>query len=200
MLVALTGAGISRSSGIPTFEEQPELRETLTRVFFDSQPEAFYEMYWKMVELMASVEPNPAHLALAKYNIPIITQNIDCLHQRAGSKEVVQIHGYYNEFICESCHGTYPLPEGSPVPYLCPKCSRVLKPKVVLYGEQLQAWEQAVSLAMIADTLLVVGTSLQVYPAAYLPQMVQERGAEVIVINEEADTRLPAFLAKFQAG
>ena len=199
MLVALTGAGISRPSGIPTFEEQPWLQKTLTREFFDSQPEAFYERYWQMVELMESVEPNRAHLTLAKYKIPIITQNIDCLHQRAGSEEVAQVHGYYSEFICEGCQGQASLPDGlRPIPYRCPKCREVLKPKVVLYGEQMRDWEWAVSLAAACDTLLVVGTSLQVYPAAYLPQMVQERGAEVVVINDNADTRVPAFFADYQ--
>jgi NAD-dependent deacetylase len=199
LLVAFTGAGISRPSGIPTFEEQPELQKALTRDFFDSQPEAFYEEYWKMVKLLESVEPNPAHLALAQHKVPIITQNIDCLHQRAGSSEIAQIHGYYNEFICERCQEAHCLPEDFPVPYLCPRCGSVLKPKVVLYGEQLLDWEQAISLAMAAEIMLVVGTRGQVYPAAYLPQMAQERGAEVIVINQEADTRLPALLTELQA-
>ena len=196
LLVALTGAGISRPSGIPTYEERPALRDSLSRDFFDAQPEAFYEEYWKMVKVMASARPNSAHLALAEYDVPIITQNIDCLHQRAGSKTVAQIHGYYNEFICERCHESYQLPENRPVPYLCPKCRSVLKPKVVLYGEQLQDWEEAVSLVLAADTLLVVGTSLQVYPAAYLPQLAEERGIKVIISNEAADTRVPAFLAE----
>lgn len=197
MIVALTGAGISRPSGIPTFEEQPGLQAALTRDYFDTRPEDFYEQYWQMVALMESVKPNPAHLALAKSKIPIITQNIDCLHQRAGSGELAQIHGYYDEFICERCQSIHNLPDGlKPIPYRCPQCESVLKPKVVLYGEQLLEWELAISWAQAADTLIVVGTSLTVYPAAYIPQIVKAQGGEVIIVNEAADTRLPALLAQ----
>ncbi|HOB21749.1 MAG: NAD-dependent protein deacylase [Firmicutes bacterium] len=200
MIVAFTGAGISKPSGIPTYEEQPALRDSLSRDFFDANPEEFYREYWKMVEVMERAEPNPAHLALAEYNIPIITQNIDCLHQRAGSRKVAQIHGYYNEFICENCQGSFPLPQERAVPYLCPVCKTVLKPKVVLYGEQLVDWEEAVSIATAAKTMLVIGTSLQVYPAAYLPQMAEGRGAEIVLINERADTLVPAYLEQLARG
>ena len=115
---------------------------------------------------MERAVPNLPIWPLAEYNIPIITQNIDCLHQRAGSRKVAQIHGYYNEFICENCQGSFPLPQERAVLHLCPVCKTVLKPKVVLYGEQLVDREEAVSIATAAKTMLVIGTSLQVYPCS----------------------------------
>lgn len=144
---------------------------------------------------LTKAQPNPAHQALAwleKADIlkAIITQNIDGLHRKAGSKKVVELHGNFHHVICLNCqskltfHDVISNQKGA-LPPRCPTCQGVLKSDVTLFGEPLKqkALEEAFELASSCDLLLVLGTSLTVYPAASLPKVARENGATVVIIN-----------------
>ncbi|MCE4614304.1 MAG: NAD-dependent deacylase [Desulfurococcales archaeon] len=195
--VVLTGAGVSAESGIPTFRGKDGLwnkyrpEELATPEAFHSNPLRVWEWYkWRM-GLIAKAKPNPAHIVLAKMQKenmigPIITQNVDGLHQRASAIDVVELHGNIWRVICTSCGYTSKLdhpPEE--IPPHCPKCGGLLRPGVVWFGEPLpdQAVRRAFQEASHAKLMLVVGTSLQVYPAAYLPVLAKNYNGRVIVVN-----------------
>jgi len=195
--VVLTGAGVSAESGIPTFRGKDGLwnkyrpEELATPEAFHSNPKRVWEWYkWRM-ELIAKAEPNPAHVVLAKMQQknmigPIITQNVDGLHQRAGAIDVVELHGNIWRVKCTSCGYTSKL-DSPPkeIPPRCPECGGLLRPGVVWFGEPLpeQAIRRAFQEASHAKLMLVVGTSLQVYPAAYLPVLTKNYGGRVVIIN-----------------
>lgn len=187
--VALTGAGISVASGLPTFDiswNNIPVREILTREYFYQNPETFYQLY-KQIIAWNDVQPNAAHYALAKYNVSIITQNIDGLHQKAGSKDVIELHGNLRDLQCESCRNIYPaqksMEEAVPVCH----CGKTLKPDVVLFGDQIHDWDQAVQKAEKCDLMLVIGTSLQVTPANLLPGIAQRNHGNVVMVNEDSE-------------
>lgn len=201
--VALTGAGISTPSGIPDFRsphsglwQQENAVETASIFGFKRHPQAFYNWMRPLAQRVMRAHPNPAHMALAQleqagYIKSIITQNIDMLHSQAGSSEVIEIHGHLRRATCIECFSEYaagPLIErfltNGNVP-LCSECGGVLKPNVILFGEQLPVREllAARQVSRRCDLMLVVGSSLQVAPAGDFPVMVKERGASLIVIN-----------------
>ncbi len=197
-VVALTGAGISVASGLPTFDfhwRGMPARDLLTLTSFQDDPERFYLFFRDALTTWGAAAPNGAHLALAGAGIPIITQNIDGLHQRAGSRVVRELHGSLRQLVCLRCGHREPLalpPEGLP---LC-ACGSVLKPDVVLFDEQLRDWEGAVALLTDVTHLLVIGTSLTVAPACYLPGIAAAHGARIETVNEAAEVRVPALLAR----
>jgi NAD-dependent deacetylase len=220
--VAFTGAGISTPSGIPDFRskesgmwERFNPMETASLTTFRNHPERFWN--WKRPLMLNSwqAQPNPAHLALARLEAAgilkaVITQNIDGLHQRAGSKTVLEVHGSIDKMTCPRCKKHFvsmafkailEQPGGIPT---CPDDHAILKPDVVLFEEPLPAdvWRAAENHARAADVLLVVGSSLEVYPAAYLPQLAVENGARTIIANlsatfldSNAEVLLPADVA-----
>ena len=202
-IVFFGGAGVSKGSGIPDFrgsgglytsdaEESPE--EILSGTYLRRYPEKFYDYYRKNM-LYPDAKPNAAHLTLAKWEregklTSVITQNIDGLHQAAGSKNVIELHGSVLRNYCTSCAEEYPLSyitgsEGVP---RCRVCGAIVRPDVVLYGEGLDgaAFMQAQNDIAEADVLIVGGTSLTVYPAAGLIRYF--RGEHFIIINQ---TRTP---------
>ncbi|MGQ9780230.1 MAG: SIR2 family NAD-dependent protein deacylase [Bacillota bacterium] len=199
-VVAFTGAGISVESGLPTFDftwRGIPARELLTLSSFLADPERFYLFFREALARWHAAAPNAAHLALAEAEIPVITQNIDGLHQRAGSRVVVELHGNLRTLVCLGCGHREPLvlpPEGLP---LC-RCGRVLKPDVVLFGEQLHGWEEAMALLRGVEHLLVIGTSLTVAPACYIPGYAAAAGATIEVINDAAATKVPEALARLR--
>jgi len=201
--VALTGAGSSTSSGIPDFRtpgtgmwERADPMEVASLYAFRRNPESFYEWIRPLAVALLMAEPNAGHRALAELEADgwlkaIITQNIDDLHQRAGSREVLELHGHLRELTCISCYRVVPVGElavdfifSGDVPR-CEVCGGVLKPNVVLFGEQLPI--QVVNAAMAhvrqADLMLVAGSSLEVAPASHLPLAVHEHGGRLIVVN-----------------
>jgi len=163
---------------------------------FRHDPDQFYNWIRPLASHMLSAQPNPAHLALARlekagYIESLITQNIDGLHVRAGSKHVLEIHGTFNTLTCVGCYKKYPIysvidrfMEAGEVPR-CPGCHSVLKPDVILFEEQLpkQIWQQAQEACNNCDLLLVAGTSLEVMPSAGLPARALDKGARLIMIN-----------------
>ncbi|HWQ23767.1 MAG TPA: NAD-dependent deacylase [Gaiellaceae bacterium] len=185
--VVLTGAGISTESGIPDFRSpgglwaQVDPFEVASIEAFRRDPERVWDFYRARIDALLAAQPNPGHYALAELERrglvqAVITQNIDTLHTRAGSREVVEVHGSIRTATCLACLWTEGL-EGvlaqlaeRPAP-ICPRCGRVLKPGVTLFGELLPpgAIERALELARAAALMLVVGSSLEVWPAAGLP-------------------------------
>jgi NAD-dependent deacetylase len=201
--VALTGAGISTPSGIPDFRstnsgiwEQFDPFEVASLSAFRYNPIRFYEWMRTLASGIHDSSPNPAHHGLAQleeagYIQTVITQNIDRLHHRAGSKNVLEVHGSMGTLTCTRCYHTVSS-EGymeaylqrSEIPY-CPKCNSVLKPDLVLMGEQLPAktWLKAQEACKKCDLMIVAGSSLEVLPVAGLPMRALENGAHLILIN-----------------
>lgn len=203
-IVFFGGAGTSTESGIPDFRSAEGLynavsntkyapEDILSRDFFRQRPEDFYAFYKsKMIYLDA--KPNPAHEALVKLEQQgqlkaIITQNIDGLHQKAGSSNVLELHGSIHRNRCTKCHAGYGLDavvESAGIVPLCPQCGGIIKPDVVLYQENLDLGllESAAQYIQKADVLIVAGTSLTVQPAAGLVRLY--RGNKFMLINKSA--------------
>lgn len=196
MWVAFTGAGISQASGIPTFQERPDLREALDLDVWRRKPTLVWEAVWEMYQATKNASPNPAHQALAETDIQIITQNIDGLHQKAGSRpeRILELHGNLRRALCQACGSLATLKELEPA--LVPRClcGGLYKPDVVLYQEPVYKWLEGFELVKQASLLLVVGSSLSVSPAAELPRIARQSGAQVFVINEQAEQEVPKLV------
>ncbi len=199
-VVVLTGAGISAESGVPTFRDAQtglwakyDPMDLATPEAFQRNPRLVWEWYRWRRELVAKAQPNPGHLALVKMqtDIPkftIITQNIDGLHQRAGSQFVIELHGNLTRNKCvDNGHIIEKWQPSDEVPPRCPRCKGLLRPDVVWFGEFLP--EATLSQAMKAveqcDLLFSIGTSSIVQPAASLPFNALEHGAKLVEINPE---------------
>ncbi|HEY2354470.1 MAG TPA: NAD-dependent deacylase [Gaiellaceae bacterium] len=196
--VVLTGAGISTESGIPDFRSregiwaQYDPFEVAHIDAFRRDPARVWEFYALRLDVLASAEPNAGHRALARLEEAglvraVVTQNVDGLHARAGSQEVVEVHGSLREAECIHCGVRVPMSHAVaqlPLPS-CPMCGEILKPGVVMFGEMLPAAaiERAQQLAAQARLLLVVGSSLEVYPVAGLPQETLAAGGSLAIVN-----------------
>ncbi len=203
--VALTGAGISTPSGIPDFRSRSsglwndvDPLAVASIYTFRQRPEDFYDWIQPIARQTLEAEPNSAHLALAQLEEygplrAVITQNVDMLHGKAGSQNVYEVHGHLRELTCLRCYKVCPsdhhlqsFMQVGDVPS-CDSCGGVLKPNVILFGEQLpvRVFNEARKQAMASDLLLVVGSSLQVVPVADLPMIAYENGARIVVVNDE---------------
>jgi NAD-dependent deacetylase len=201
--VVLTGAGLSTPSGIPDFRStgtglwsSDEAMEVASLHTFRTSPERFFQWFRPLASQINNAQPNPAHCALAELEKAghldfIITQNIDALHQKAGSQHVIEMHGTMQTLTCTQCYHQVEamdylalFVEKREIPH-CPKCAQILKPDVILFGEQLPqtAWFKAQREAGQSDLMLVVGSSLEVLPVAGLPMQALDRGAHLIIIN-----------------
>lgn len=203
-IVALTGAGFSTPSGIPDFRSptsgvwqhaDPAVVASLHAFRRDPQP--FYRWISPLLGIMLRAEPNAAHYALAQLERngklqTVITQNIDGLHQRAGSQTVLELHGHIRSATCLQC-GQHDAADqhlatalAGAVPFC--SCGGALKPDVILFDELLpvDTWQAAEQAAQECDLLIVAGTGLEVYPAGDLPALALEHGARLLVINYEA--------------
>lgn len=204
--VVLTGAGVSKESGIPTFREaqtglwaryDPEQLATLRA--FRRDPELVWRWYQFRRGLVAAAQPNPAHRALAALErlvptVILLTQNIDGFHQAAGSSDVVELHGSIGRSKCSvNCRGeptlldVTSLPDRYANPPRCPYCGDYVRPDVVWFGEPLPgaALQRAWRVSAECDVMIVVGTSGVVYPAAALPQIAKQAGSAVIEVNPD---------------
>lgn len=194
-LAAFTGAGISKASGVPTFQDMGDVRDKLSRNFFKYNPEEFYHLLLQMKKTVDHSEPNPAHLALARYQIPVVTMNIDGLHKRAGTKELIEIHGNLEYVYCPNCRKNldfYTVEES----ISCRECNEILEPNVVLYGDLLSRYYDAVDLIGSAKELLVVGTSFYTSTANDLVGRAEMAGIKVKIINENAENLVPEYLER----
>ncbi|MDD2481417.1 MAG: hypothetical protein PHC44_10630 [Lutispora sp.] len=194
-IVAFTGAGISKASGIPTFQEVDGIREKLSIEYFRSNTEDFYNVLWGMKKTVDKALPNAAHIAVADYNIPVVTMNIDGLHKRAGSKEVVEVHGNLDEVICTKCGRQFDFSYTNDSLY-CNQCNGLLKPNVVLYGEMIPRYYDAIDIISSADELLVIGTSFYTSTSSDLVGIAERIGIKINVINKDAEYEVPKYLKK----
>jgi NAD-dependent deacetylase len=200
--VALTGAGISTESGIPDFRSPTGIwatvdpREFASLSAFRRDPEKVWSFYRLRIELLTQAEPNRAHRALAELErrgllSAIVTQNIDLLHERAGSRQVIEVHGSIRTASCRRCRERFGLAHvlqllaASEEAPRCRACGSILKPDVVFFEEMLPeaAIDEAYELARGAGLLLVVGSSLEVYPVAELPSVTKAAGGKVAIVN-----------------
>lgn len=197
-VTVLTGAGVSQESGVPTFRDaqtglwarfRPE--DLATPEAFRRQPRLVWEWYAWRRRLVEAAQPNPAHVALVRLErrVPafrLITQNVDGLHQRAGSRNVIELHGNLSRTACFA-EGTVVThwAETGEVPPRCPQCGGLLRPDVVWFGESLPAaaMEQALRASLECEVFLSVGTSTVVHPAASLPFEARRGGALVVEVN-----------------
>ncbi|HLE53330.1 MAG TPA: Sir2 family NAD-dependent protein deacetylase [Anaerolineales bacterium] len=221
--VVLTGAGISTPSGIPDFRSagsglwtRYDPLEVASLSVFRYHPEKLFDWMRSLAISIRQALPNPAHIALAQleqagYVHTIITQNIDGLHQRAGSRCVLEVHGSFSTLTCISCYRQFDSTdfieayiERGEIPH-CPDCAHILKPDVVLFEEQLpiRTWMQAKAACQSCGFLLVAGSSLEVVPAASLPIEGLEKGAKLVLINQtptyldvRADVIIPGDVAE----
>jgi NAD-dependent deacetylase len=201
--IVLTGAGISTPSGIPDFRSaqsglwsSADPMEIASLWSFHRAPARFYEWIRPVAQALFTAQPNPAHLALAQLEAAgrvqrIITQNIDDLHQKAGAINVVELHGHLRSASCLECRTHYPAHDlwlaflqHEMIPH-CPACDAILKPDVILFGEPppYQSLRIAQEDSLHCDVMLVVGSSLEVEPAADLPFLARRRGAKIVVVN-----------------
>lgn len=216
-LVALTGAGVSAESGIPTFRGKDGLwnryrpEELANPQAFAKDPEKVWRWYaWRM-EKVFSAEPNKAHYAFAELERLgilkcLITQNVDDLHERAGSRNVIHLHGSLRVVKCTSCENSFEVEEPPKIPPLpkCDKCGSLLRPGVVWFGEMLppDVLERAMREVGKADVIIVAGTSAVVQPAASLPLIVKRNGGVIIEINPDETplTAIADYSLRIKAG
>ncbi|EFJ23112.1 hypothetical protein SELMODRAFT_271141 [Selaginella moellendorffii] len=219
-VVAFTGAGISVESGIPDFRSSgglwskydPEVYCNYS--VFKQKPELFWKMAVDMQSTMAEAQPNPAHYALAElesmgYLKHVITQNVDNLHQRAGSNKVRELHGNGSTASCMACRSKVPISEamdqlnsGKSVP-VCSRCGGVLRMDAILFGEPLQSsvMEGSLRLAMFAEVMLVIGTSLVVSPANSLVQLCKSNQGTIVICDPSpANSHLAHVMLRGNAG
>jgi NAD-dependent protein deacetylase/lipoamidase len=211
-VVALTGAGISVPSGIPDFRspgtglwENVDPMEVAHISVWRRDPERFWGFYGQRFAALEGKQPNGAHRALAALDVPVITQNIDGLHAAAGSQDVIEVHGSIATASCLACGARYPLAEArarleTDVVPRC-DCGEVLKPDVVLFGELLDeaAMTRASDLAAGADLLLCIGSSLEVWPVAGLPELTLEAGGRIAIVTQ-SETPYDRFAAARLSG
>ncbi|MEA1939318.1 MAG: NAD-dependent deacylase [Candidatus Caldatribacteriota bacterium] len=199
--VVLTGAGVSTGSGIPDFRtpgkgiwEKVDPFKVTSITAFNENPKRFYYFYRPRIEMLSKVSPNTAHIAIAQLEKMgciknLITQNIDNLHRRAGSRRIIKVHGTLDEAICMKCNKIISSEKllkkisqnKDEIPYC--DCGGVFKPNVVLFGEMLPNFDDAIYEASHADLMLVIGSSLQVSPVNILPQYCLEQGGKLIIVN-----------------
>jgi NAD-dependent deacetylase len=233
-VTVLSGAGMSAESGVPTFRDvetglwaKVDPYEISSSDGWRRHPEKVFAWYLWRHYMMKAVQPNDGHRAVAAWqdyaDVHVVTQNVDDLHERAGSKQAYHLHGSLFHFRCDRCQSTYdgklpamPEPVETVQPPACPVCGGLIRPDVVWFGEQLptEAWERSMAAVAGADVAIVVGTSAIVYPAASLPELALSEGIPVIEVNPEetplslratislretAGTALPGLLQRLPA-
>jgi NAD-dependent deacetylase len=197
--IALTGAGVSVASGIPDFRSPGGLwsvfnpEEYATLEVFLRNPDKAWQLYRELGLVLLDKLPSKAHHSLVELEKDgllktVITQNVDRLHQQAGSRQVIEIHGEHQHLHCLQCRHRLPVRKShykgsDSVP--CPKCGFPLKPCIVLFGEDVREYDRIVAIASKADFLLIIGTSAQVYPAADIPFLVKRNNGLVYEFNRE---------------
>lgn len=207
-IVILTGAGVSKESGVPTFRDaidglwsKYDPQQLATKEAFQANPKLVWDWYEYRRGLVRQAQPNPGHLALAELEkrfpeLILITQNVDDLHEQAGSRNIIHLHGNIAQSKCFfDCQGSPTLIDVSQItwdqtsgPPPCPHCGRWVRPDVVWFGEMLpaNALDAAYHASRSADLMLVIGTSGMVEPAAGLPRLARQTGAKVIEMNPDA--------------
>jgi NAD-dependent deacetylase len=212
-VVFFTGAGVSAESGIKTFRDSDGLwakfkpHELASPEGFMSNPQRVWDWYKHRREVINDSQPNAGHKAIAQFenmflNFALITQNVDRLHQRAGSRRVYELHGNLEENYCFDCktpyHGETFYEDRIPA---CPECGGKIRPNVVWFGENLpeEAMDASALAAVECDVFFSVGTSTEVYPAAQLPFLAKDNGAFVVEVNPSRTSLSPYVDVMLQA-
>jgi NAD-dependent deacetylase len=205
-IAAFSGAGISTEAGIPDFRgpsglwQDPNLVDRLSLTGFRQDPEGFYSASMQLFSTISKAEPTSAHRMLVRLQEmgkleTVVTQNIDGLHHKAGSLKVFEVHGTYRTGHCPMCHDSFEMnpfyremESGRMKVPLCEKCRIPIKPDIVLFEELLPhaAWTGSVEAMESCDLLLVLGSSLSVYPASELPSIALSNGARMVIVNLQA--------------
>ncbi len=200
--IALTGAGVSTESGIPDFRGRSGIWKEFNPIIYGNieilktNPSVFWKLGKRLAPTLIKAKPNPGHYALAELEKlgkirGIITQNIDGLHQQAGTEVVYEVHGSLRNFICMQCHSNYSQDEIIPKIFQgipkCDNCGGFIKPDVILFGESLplDQIQNSQDAALKADLILVAGSALEVFPVNQIPQSVVEKGGKLVIINDE---------------
>jgi len=200
--VFLTGAGISQESGIPTFRGPEGLWRKYNPMIlasisgFNENPKLVWEFYKYRQELICNCNPNLGHRAIAEFqkikNSYVLTQNIDGLHEKAGTKNIVELHGNILRMQCTECNYQERIEQkiDQPLPPFCKICKSILRPSVILFGEPLNTdtWKKAERLSSDCDVMFIVGTSLNVGPVNQLPIYAKRNGAILVEVNPEPTT------------
>ena len=200
--VFLTGAGISQESGIPTFRGPEGLWRKYDPMIlasisgFNENPKLVWEFYKDRQELICNCNPNQGHIAIAEFqkikNSYVLTQNIDGLHKKAGTKNIVELHGNILRMQCTECNYQEKIEQriDQPLPPFCKICKSILRPSVILFGEPLNidTWKKAERLSSDCDVMFIVGTSLNVGPVNQLPIYAKRNGAILVEVNPEPTT------------
>jgi len=198
-IVVLTGAGLSAESGVSTFRDQDgiwskyDLREVATPEGFRADPERVHDFYNQRRRAHAAVAPNAAHVALAKLKrehrgaVTIVTQNIDALHEAAGSRNLIHMHGELFKSLCARCGARHPCTGDLGTTTACPTCAETggMRPDVVWFGEMPYHMERIADALMAADLFISIGTSGNVYPAAGFVAEARGAGAHTVELNLE---------------
>ncbi len=200
-VTVLTGAGVSKESGIPTFRdaqtgfwEKHRPEDLATPEGFLKDPKLVWTWYDYRRKLLGGVKPNPGHEAIVELEklidtVTVVTQNVDGLHQRAGSTDVIELHGSITQFFCfDNQHDADDVPFDLETPPLCSVCGSMIRPAVVWFGEALpqKLLRRGISECEESEVILVVGTSSLVQPAASLPYSGYQRGAKIVEVNPDA--------------
>ncbi len=199
-IVVFSGAGISAESGIPTFRgvggiwKKYRAEELASYNAFKKNPELVWRFYDYRRQIIAKAEPNNAHILLSKMenmfdSLHVITQNIDGLHKKAGSKNILELHGNIWRVRCEKEEKVFDFMQNpvDPLPPKCPFCGDILRPDVVWFGESLNSdiLNKSFKIAEKAEIAIVIGTSSIVYPAAHIPLLTKKKGGKILEINIE---------------
>lgn len=206
-IVILTGSGISAESGISTFRDKGgiwsryDYRDVATPEGFERNPELVYEFYNMRRGIHATVQPNAAHVALARLErehdgeVLIVTQNVDSLHERAGSSNVIHMHGRIGKVLCHDCRHRKVWQQDLHRTLTCDGCGKAgtLRPDVVWFGETPYELERIGTALKACDLFISVGTSGTVYPAASFVALARARGARTVELNLEASEGRPLF-------
>jgi NAD-dependent deacetylase len=194
-IAVLTGAGISAESGVSTFRGSNGLwknyraEDLATPEAYAKNPLLVWEWYKMRFETVVKAQPNAAHDALVKLarekQLTLVTQNVDGLHERAGSRDVLELHGNITKGRCERCGHLEPLQVGFEIPPMCERCGSRMRPNVVWFGETLPqvVFQKAIEAFSSCDVALIIGTSAVVEPAASLARLAKQQGAFVIEVN-----------------
>ncbi len=197
-IVVLTGAGISAESGIPTFRasdglwENHHVEDVATPEGFAANPQLVHQFYNARREAAKSAQPNPAHIALADFetafsgNYLLVTQNVDTLHERAGSKSLIHMHGQLEQMKCTKCEANWAFDGDSSIDDKCPHCNKqTTRPDIVWFGEMPYQMENIWAALDNCDLFVAIGTSGSVYPAAGFAQIAARKGAQCVELNLE---------------
>lgn len=212
-VVVLTGAGVSAESGVPTFRgggnsavwKGIPFDVISSAQMLERDLPAVWEWFDSRRDVLKSVQPNPGHVAIGSWQekfpeLTLVTQNIDGLHQKAGSRDVIELHGNIWRARCVKCNMTVELHD-RPSEYSCVGCGDNIRPDVVLFGEMLPpgTYERAAAAASVCELCFVVGTSALVYPAANIPGIAKAAGAYLVEVNPE-ETPLSSFCDEVLTG